>query len=88
MSRSQVCVDVCPHLSPRLNLPFAALQSFEEWNPELADRAREVYDNIDELELYVILSHCLMILTLTFPSLAFCVKNLTAVMALDLVIQW
>ena len=88
MSRSQVCVDVCPHLSPRLNLPFAALQSFEEWNPELADRAREVYDNIDELELYVILSHCLMILTLTFPSPAFCVKDLTAVMALDSVIRW
>ena len=88
MSRSQACVNVCRHLRPRLNVPFIALQSFEEWNPELADRAREVYDNIHELELYVRLSYCLVVLMLTFPSPAFCVKNLTAVMASDLVIQW
>jgi hypothetical protein len=52
--------DVCPHLRPRLNVPFAALQSFEEWNPKLADSASKVYGSIDELELYVrlkLLSH-------------------------------
>ena len=88
MSRSQACVDVCPHLCPRLNVPFIALQSFEKWNPELADIAREVYDNIHELELYVRLSYCLVVLMLTFPSPAFCVKDLTIGMALDSVIRW
>ena len=65
-----------------------ALQSFEEWNPELASTAHDIYDDINQLELYVRLSgYCLMVLTLTFLSLAFCVNHRT-VMALDLVIQW
>jgi hypothetical protein len=46
-----------------------------------------MYDDINKLELYVRSSYCLMVLTLTSSSLAFCVKDL-AVVALDSVIQW
>ena len=38
---------------PRLNIRSIALQSFEEWNPELANRARDMYGDINNLELYV-----------------------------------
>ena len=68
-------------------MSLIALRSFEEWNPELANAARDIYADINKLELYVRLSYCLMVLTLTFPSPAFCVKDLT-VMALDSVIRW
>ncbi|SRR6266576_154510 len=35
-------------------LSFTGLESFEEWNPDLANTARHLYDNnIDKLELYV-----------------------------------
>ena len=65
-----------------------ALQSFEEWNPELATTARDIYNDINQLELYVRLpGYRLMVLTLTLLSLAFCVKHRTVV-ASDLVIQW
>jgi hypothetical protein len=45
-------------------LSFTGLESFEEWNPDLANTARHLYDsNIDELELYVRLELISMILT-------------------------
>ena len=77
-----------PHSCLLVSMSLIALRSFEEWNPELANAARDIYADINKLELYVRLSYCLMVLTLTFPSPAFCVKDLTAVMALDSVIRW
>ena len=76
-----------PCSPPHLNVPSIALHSFEEWNPELADAARGIYDDINRLELYVKSYYCLMVLTLTFPSLVFSVKHPTVV-ALDSVIPW
>ena len=49
-------------LFPHLNVPFIALQSFEEWNPKLANIARDVFDDINMLELYVKPNHFHIIL--------------------------
>jgi hypothetical protein len=50
-----------PYSSLIVSLSLIALQSFEEWNPELANAARDIYADINKLELYVRLpSYCLM----------------------------
>ena len=49
-------------LFPHLNVPFIALQSFEEWNPKLANIARDLFNDINMLELYVKPNHFRIIL--------------------------